>query len=65
MCNLSEKIEEKGIESGRAEGEVKMIKMIMKMYQQGFAEKQIAFITEKDEKEIREILAKNKCNINK
>lgn len=62
MCNLSEKIEEKGIEIGRAEGEVKMI---MKMYQQGFAEKQIAFITEKDEKEIREILAKNKCNINK
>lgn len=44
---------------------LKIIKMIMKMYQQGFAEKQIAFITEKDEKEIREILAKNKCNINK
>ena len=81
MCNLSEKIEEKGIEIGRAEGriegklegkleaeqesEAKMVKMIVNMYRRGDSEEEIAFVTEREEKEIREILAKNKCDVDK
>ena len=81
MCNLSEKIEEKGIEIGRAEGriegklegkleaeqesEAKMVKMIVNMYRRGDSEEEIAFVTEREEKEIREILAKNTCCVDK
>ena len=81
MCNLSEKIEEKGIEIGRAEGriegklegkleaeqesEAKMVKMIVNMYRRGDSEEEIAFVTEREEKEIREIFAKNKCDVDK
>ena len=56
MCNLSEKIEEKGKREGNAE-------IIIKMYQKGFTEEAIASITEKNEKEIRKILAENKCYV--
>ena len=77
MCNLSEKIEETGIEIGRAEGriegkleaeqesEAKMVKMIVNMYRRGDSEEEIAFVTEREEKEIREILAKNTCCVDK
>ena len=77
MCNLSEKIEEHGIEIGRAEGriegkleaeqesEAKMVKMIVNMYRRGDSEEEIAFVTEREEKEIREILAKNTCCVDK
>ena len=77
MCNLSEKIEENGIEIGRAEGriegkleaeqesEAKMVKMIVNMYRRGDSEEEIAFVTEREEKEIREILAKNTCCVDK
>ena len=81
MCNLSEKIEEKGIEIGRAAGKIegkmegrleaerageeKMIKMIMNMYRRGDTEEEIASITEKDEEEVRDILAKNNCYVEK
>ena len=77
MCNLSEKIEENGIEIGCAEGriegkleaeqesEAKMVKMIVNMYRRGDSEEEIAFVTEREEKEIREILAKNTCCVDK
>ena len=81
MCNLSEKIEEKGIEIGRAAGKIegkmegrleaerageeKMIKMIMNMYRRGDTEEEIASNTEKDEEEVRDILAKNNCYVEK
>lgn len=43
MCNLSEKIEEKGKCESNAE-------IIIKMYQKGFTEEAIASITEKTKK---------------
>ena len=81
MCNLSEIVWERGIEIGRAEGriegklegkleaeqesEAKMVKMIVNMYRRGDSEEEIAFVTEREEKEIREILAKNTCCVDK
>lgn len=54
MCNLSQGIEEKGIEIGRAEGEARLIK---KMYKNGFTAEQIASATDKDIEEVKAIIA--------
>ena len=42
-----------------------MVKMIVNMYRRGDSEEEIAFVTEREEKEIREILAKNTCCVDK
>ena len=73
MCNLSEKIEEKGIEIGRAagrsegkiEGKIEgkleeQAEIMVRMYQRGYSEEEIAFIVKRDKKEVREILEKRK-----
>ena len=49
MCNLSEGVEERGIEKGEAN-------LIKKMYSNGFTTKQIADATDKDESEIQTII---------
>ena len=49
MCNLSQKIEETGIEMGKRE-------MIMKMYNKSYTAAQIADVAEMDEKQIKEII---------
>ena len=54
MCNLSQGIEEKGIEIGRVEGEAGLI---MKMYKNGFTIEQIASATDKDVEEVNSIIA--------
>ena len=54
MCNLSQGIEERGIEIGRTEGEAGLI---LKMYKNGFTAEQIAAATDKDIEEVKAIIA--------
>ena len=49
MCNLSEGIEEKGIMKGEAA-------IILKFYNKGFTEEQIAEVTDKSLEEIKKII---------
>ena len=49
MCNLSRKIKETGIETGKRE-------MIMKMYNKGYTAAQIADVAEMDEEQIKDII---------
>ena len=49
MCNLSRKIKETGIETGKRE-------MIMKMYNKGYTAAQIADVAEMDEEHIKDII---------
>ena len=53
MCNLSQRIEEKGIAIGEAG-------LIMKMYKNGFTAEQIASATDKDIEEVKAIIAGKK-----
>ena len=53
MCNLSDGIEEKGIKKGIAEGEATII---LKFYNKGFTEEQIAEVTDKSLEEIKKII---------
>ena len=68
MCNLGEGIEERGVKKGFErgmeqgltrgieQGEAKeKIRTILKMYQNGFTEDQIASVTDKDIKEVRKM----------
>lgn len=59
MCNLSQGIEEKGIEIGRAEGEAKVKQIILNLYKQGFTAEQIAAIADKNIEEVKVIVAGN------
>ncbi len=49
MCNLSDGIEEKGIMKGEAA-------IILKFYNKGFTEEQIAEVTDKSLEEIKKII---------
>ena len=58
MCNLSEGIEEKGREEGRAEGLLKgEAGLIQKMYKNGMTAEQIASATEKTIEEVETIIS--------
>ena len=65
MCNLSEGIEERGIEKGIKKGMERGIKkgiaegeatIILKFYNKGFTEEQIAEVTDKSLEEIKHII---------
>ncbi len=56
MCNLSQGIEEKGIEIGKAMGEAAAeAKIIITMHNNGFTAEQIAAATDKDIKDVEAI----------
>ncbi len=56
MCNLSQGIEEKGIEIGRAEGEAMVKQIILNMHNNGFTTEQIVTVTGKDVEEVEVII---------
>lgn len=57
MCNLSQGIEDKGIEIGRAMGEAAAeAKIIITMYNNGFSTEQIASAINKDTEEVEAII---------
>ena len=62
MCNLSEGIEEKGIERGQKETEKKII---LNMSRQGFTSEQIAAATEKTISDIEDLLKREKSRTGK
>ena len=62
MCNLSEGIEEKGIERGQKETEKKII---LNMSRQGFTSEQIAAATEKIISDIEDLLKREKSSTGK
>ena len=62
MCNLSEGIEEKGIERGQKETEKKII---LNMSRQGFTSEQIAAATEKTILDIEDLLTREKSRTGK
>lgn len=62
MCNLSEGIEEKGIERGQKETEKKII---LNMSRQGFTSEQIAAATEKTISDIEDLLKREKSSTGK
>ena len=62
MCNLSEGIEEKGIERGQKETEKKII---LNMSRQGFTSEQIAAATEKTISDIEDLLTREKSRTGK
>ena len=62
MCNLSEGIEEKGIELGQKETEKKII---LNMSRQGFTSEQIAAATEKTISDIEDLLTREKSRTGK
>lgn len=62
MCNLSEGIEEKGIERGQKETEKKII---LNMSRQGFTSEQIAAATEKTISDIEDLLTREKSSTGK
>lgn len=62
MCNLSQGIKEDGIAIGKEIGEaIGEAKIIIKMHNSGFTIQQIADVTEKDMKEIEEIIEGKKA----
>ena len=61
-CNLSEGIEEKGIERGQKETEKKII---LNMSRQGFTSEQIAAATEKTISDIEDLLKREKSSTGK
>ena len=62
MCNLSEVIEEKGIERGQKETEKKII---LNMSRQGFTSEQIAAATEKTISDIEDLFKREKSSTGK
>ena len=61
MCNLSDGIEERGIEKGIKKGMERGIAegeatIILKFYNKGFTEEQIAEVTDKSLEEIKNII---------
>ena len=61
MCNLSDGIEERGIEKGIKKGMERGIAegeatIILKFYNKGFTEEQIAEVTDKSLEEIKKII---------
>ena len=62
MCNLSEGIEEKGIERGQKETEKKII---LNMSRQGFTSEQIAAATEKTISDIEDLWKREKSRTGK
>ena len=62
MCNLSEGIEEKGIERGQKETEKKII---LNMSRQGFTSEQIAAATEKTISDIEDLLKRENSRTGK
>ncbi len=54
MCNLSEGIEEKGMEKGIAKGEAQLI---INMHNNGLTAAQISKLTDKNEEYVKEIIA--------
>ena len=62
MCNLSEGIEEKGIERGQKETEKKII---LNISRQGFTSEQIAAATEKTISDIEDLLKREKSSTGK
>ena len=62
MCNLSEGIEEKGIERGQKETEKKII---LNMSRKGFTSEQIAAATEKTISDIEDLLKREKSRTGK
>ena len=62
MCNLSEGIEEKGIERGQKETEKKII---LNMSRQGFTSEQIAAATEKTISDIEDLLTREQSRTGK
>ena len=66
MCNLSQGIKEDGIAIGKEIGKeigeaIGEAKIIIKMHNSGFTIQQIADVTEKDMKEIKEIIEGKKA----
>ena len=58
MCNLSQGIEERGIEKGIEKGRAEELKfIILKLYHNGFTAEQIASATDKDIEEVKVILS--------
>ncbi|RGY00368.1 hypothetical protein DXA57_10110 [Blautia sp. OF03-15BH] len=57
MCNLSEGIEEKALEKGRAEGrEEEKAEFILNMHREGFSLEQIARVARMEIEEIKTII---------